>query len=234
MFTLNGSQDYPLGRHFDQGLFSALTVIDDTLLERDPESYFSDQKYYDMLFRVYEQLSTNIEEEHQKIQRMKQASDEEKIQILSVSMRLALVPLLTIAKGMKQAPCQTRVTWSKVQMMSPEKLADRIQGVFSREELVKQVLFHERVPEQIKEWVTEWLTTSPLGKLQQFIRAATGANSLGRHTSISIEPPNISLPQVLIARTCFNRIEIPLSFENKGRFFYDLNVFVEETSFTTI
>ena len=121
----------------------------------------------------------------------------------------AIAPIIEIAKGMRDAPFHTRVSWQDIHGMNARTLADQLQGVVTREMILDKLQFGEGMSQDKKKWIQNWIQRADDEKIKKFLFAMTGASSLGR------KPLHIQKSsEKFIFHTCYNQMEIPIDALN--------------------
>jgi hypothetical protein len=246
MFCLNAEENYPIGMIFDQGVFEALTKFeerDPNNIGKRLSLYTAmnysedDQKYSKILSDCLKPLTDNtsekvlrdayaIVEAVDEIAKLEINYDLAKIKthypaiqaaILEDVIRLVVEPLIHIRNGMTCAPFQGRYSWQKIQGMSARELSEELQGVVTREMILRNLQYSDDFPEAKQLWVQNWIHNADDAKIKQFLFALTGSSSLGRKPlSIKTSKDNTFF------YTCFNRLDMPIENIDSEELFVSL------------
>jgi hypothetical protein len=128
-----------------------------------------------------------------------------------------ILPLLELAKGMKEAPFTDKVSWTDIQKMQMDHLSESLQGIVTREKILDKLEFAEDIPENKQQWVENWIRDTDDEKLRKFLFFMTGAPSIGRKP-LSIEKSS----ENIIFHTCFNRLDLPIDFFDSEALFVSM------------
>ncbi len=93
----------------------------------------------------------------------------------------AITPILEIARGMRAH--RPHENWGNA-----NNIMDKVQGIFSKEILLNSLSVyspHENNP-RVKDWIKQWIKEKSVEEVQQFVRAATGSDTLGIGKKINI------------------------------------------------
>lgn len=200
MFCLNAAKNYPTGILFDDGVFGAIVAFLKTSLEKPFE-----RLTYEELFTVYEALQFS---EPEMLSHMRNATDDEKREIYEEQLIPSLAPIYAIAKGMKNAPFITKLSWQDVAQLEPNALSRRLQGVLSRDKILEKLKFAPSIAAEQKDWLNSWLRNAEIEKIKQFLYILTGASSIGNVTlEIDDNSQNESAP--FLFHSCARVLEVP-------------------------
>ncbi len=127
-----------------------------------------------------------------------------------------LKPIITLAKGMKEAPFQ-EVSWESVQKMKAQELAEKLQGKITKEDILASLSFDENISLEKQGWIRDWLEEANETKTFQFLFLLTGAYAVGdkplRITTSKLNP---------FFHTCFNRLDLPVDTVDSKKGLFDL------------
>ncbi len=206
MFCLNATTDYPIGMIFEQSVFTGLTKLQEHHLNKPVEQLVEDKKTLHELCDIYVEMNRNDEGATGTLQWLQENKNDDDAQETIQGMLIDVFgPLLEIAKGMKDVPF-TEVTMHDVQEMLPATLSEKLQGKVGKEQIIKALEFTPDIPEQIQQWVSNWITSADDKKCSEFIAAITGSPALGT------KPIKITAceGEKTICHTCSNHLELAI------------------------
>lgn len=123
--------------------------------------------------------------------------------IVANNLRRTFAPLHEIAKGMRESPFNSRLSFTDVLRMDPVELSRTVQGTVSKEDILKKLQFEEEIPENIQSWFKTWIEKANDKKIEHFIFALSGSSALGQDAQIKIaKGGNIAF------HTCFNTLDV--------------------------
>lgn len=134
-----------------------------------------------------------------------------------------LSPLHAMAQGM-------HATNFEMPRVSDITFAPKIQGIMSRDILLKSLNFDTRIDQEKQNWLKEWIANASKEELGLFVKAATGSPALPASiSSIRIEQVGMNI----LFRSCIKKIEIAFDvFENKQHFFKDLSKTIRDIEYS--
>ncbi len=207
MFCINATTDYPIGMIFELPVFTALVKLNENHLKRPIQELVENKQAFDELCDMYLEMH-RLDESQQNtlkwIQENKNSPDaRETIQGMMIEL---FGPLIEIAKGMRGTSF-TRVTAKDVQEEDPQELSELIQGKVDAEMIKESLEFGDDVPQNLTEWVREWIDDADETKLSQFLVAMSGSPALGKM------PLKITKceGELTLFHTCFNHVELPVN-----------------------
>src|SRR5206468_12983643 len=98
--------------------------------------------------------------------------------VMHTHIRPLFVPLLEIAKGMKEAPFQSKVSWPDVGWMKPAELSTKLQGTISKDMICEKLQFTSDIPDEKQIWFKNWIQIADDNQTKQFLYAVTGSPAL--------------------------------------------------------
>jgi len=122
-------------------------------------------------------------------------------------LRPNLVPLIEIAKGMRDAPFRYKLSWHMLRDLLPSEFSDRLQGVFSTQAIVDKLELDEKIPKEKGEWLKNWIVNTNDENRKRFLFALSGSRALGeRGIKVKLAVPETA---PFSFSTCFNIVSIP-------------------------
>ncbi|MCE5316168.1 MAG: ankyrin repeat domain-containing protein [Parachlamydia sp.] len=123
--------------------------------------------------------------------------------VIDNNLRPLFAPIHAMARGMKEAPFNSKLNFQDVQRMSPVELSRSIQGTVSKEDILNKLRFTLSTPEPIQNWLKKWIQEADDKTIQHFLFAVSGSGALGSDAKIQIFNGDS-----IFFHTCYNQLDL--------------------------